>query len=130
MIRVDLERNAGADGRIYYGRKNQEYVADFCLVARRSLTPGEYRVFKYRYLLGADWRLCSKRLKIDRGTLFHIIYRIEQRLGRTFRELEPYALYPLSDYFGLRDPRAAKFVPGDMPFDDEDDPDLPLARSA
>jgi hypothetical protein len=37
---------------------------------------------------------------MDRGTFFHSIYRIEQRLGRVFAELEPYALYPLSEYFG------------------------------
>jgi hypothetical protein len=37
---------------------------------------------------------------LDRGTFFHSIYRIEQRLGRVFAELEPYALYPLSEYFG------------------------------
>jgi hypothetical protein len=37
---------------------------------------------------------------LDRGTFFHSIYRIEQRLGRVFAELEPYALYPVSEYFG------------------------------
>jgi hypothetical protein len=37
---------------------------------------------------------------MDRGTFFHSIYRIEQRLGRVFAELEPYALYPVSEYFG------------------------------
>jgi hypothetical protein len=36
---------------------------------------------------------------MDRGTFFHSIYRIEQRLGRVFAELEPYALYPLREYF-------------------------------
>jgi hypothetical protein len=39
-------------------------------------------------------------LQMDRGTFFHSIYRIEQRLGRVFAELQPYALYPLSEYFG------------------------------
>jgi hypothetical protein len=37
---------------------------------------------------------------MDRGAFFHAVYRIEQRLGRVFAELEPYALYPLSEYFG------------------------------
>jgi hypothetical protein len=37
---------------------------------------------------------------MDRGTFFHSIYRIEQRLGRVFAELQPYALYPVSEYFG------------------------------
>jgi hypothetical protein len=39
-------------------------------------------------------------LKIDRGTFFHTVYRVEEKLGRAFAETEPYALYPLDDYFG------------------------------
>ena len=27
------------------------------------------------------------------------MYRIEQKLGRVFRELEPYPLFPLDEYF-------------------------------
>jgi hypothetical protein len=37
---------------------------------------------------------------MDRGSFFHEVYRIEQKLGRIYRELEPYALYPLDEYFG------------------------------
>jgi len=51
-------------------------------------------------LLGADWKLCCRRLKMDRGNFFHTLYRIQQKLGRVFRELEPYALFPLDEYFG------------------------------
>jgi hypothetical protein len=50
--------------------------------------------------LGADWKLCCRQLGMDRGNFFHAVYRIEQRLGRIFAELEPYALYPLDEYFG------------------------------
>ena len=82
------------------GRKDEEFAADFCLVSRRTLSDFEYRVFKYHFLLGADFRLCCLRLGIDRGNFFHAIYRIEQKLGRIFRELEPYALFPLDEYFG------------------------------
>jgi hypothetical protein len=39
-------------------------------------------------------------MKIDRGTFFHAVYRIQQKLGRVFRDLEPYSLYPLDEYFG------------------------------
>jgi hypothetical protein len=28
------------------------------------------------------------------------VYRIQQKLGKVFRELQPYALYPLDEYFG------------------------------
>jgi hypothetical protein len=50
-------------------------------------------------LLGADWKLCSRKLGIDRGNFFHAVYRIEQKLGRVFRELEPYPLFPVDEYF-------------------------------
>jgi len=36
---------------------------------------------------------------MDRGSFFHEIYRIEQKLGRTFRELQPHALFPVDEYF-------------------------------
>ena len=79
--------------------KNEEFIADFCLVARRVLDDRAYKVFRFHFLLGADWKLCCHRLKIDRGTFFHEVYRIEQKLGRTFRELEPHPLFPLDEYF-------------------------------
>jgi hypothetical protein len=69
-------------------------------VSRRALNDFEHSIFRYHFLLGADWKLCGRQLGIDRGIFFHHIYRIEQRLGRVFRELEPYPLYPLDEYFG------------------------------
>ena len=36
---------------------------------------------------------------MSRGNFFHAVYRIEQKLGRMFRELQPYPLFPLDDYF-------------------------------
>ena len=73
-------------------------MADFCLVTERVLSSYEHRIFRYHYLLGADWKLVTRKLNIDRGTFFHEIYRIEQKLGRIFRELEPYALFPIDEY--------------------------------
>jgi len=99
MSRASPELIAGRDGKVVWGRKDEEYVADFCLVSRRTLDEFEYKVFKYHFLLGADWKLCTRKLKIDRGSFFHAVYRIEQRLGRVFRELEPYGLFPLDEYF-------------------------------
>jgi hypothetical protein len=79
--------------------KDEEYVADFCLVSRRALSLREHMIFRYHYLLGADWKLCCQKLNTDRGAFFHEIYRIEQKLGRVFRELEPHALFPVDEYF-------------------------------
>jgi hypothetical protein len=97
---VSLEFCRGRDGRRTYSRKREEYLADFCLVSRRVLDDYEHRIFRFHFVLGADWKLCCRQLQMDRGTFFHAVYRIEQRLGRVFAELEPYALYPLSEYFG------------------------------
>ena len=98
--RISLESNPGGRRRTMVSRKHEEFAADFCLVSRRTLSDFEYRLFKYHFLLGADFRLCCRRLGIDRGNFFHAVYRIEQKLGRVFRELKPYPLFPLDEYFG------------------------------
>lgn len=98
LSKVSLEYTARGGHRIW-GRKDEEYVADFTLVSRGTLTQEEYRLFSFHFLLGADWRLCCRRLKMDRGNFFHAVYRIEQKLGKVFRELKPYALFPLDEYF-------------------------------
>jgi hypothetical protein len=99
MSRASPEFIAGREGKLTWGRKDEEYVADFCLISRRTLDEFEYKVFKFHFLLGADWKLCTRQMKIDRGNFFHAVYRIEQKLGRVFRELEPYGLFPLDEYF-------------------------------
>lgn len=98
--RTSLEANPGRLRKNIWSRKDEEFVADFCLVSRRALSDFEYRIFRYHFLLGADWRLCCRRLNLDRGNFFHAVYRIEQRLGRVFQELQPYSLFPLDEYFG------------------------------
>jgi hypothetical protein len=100
MSRISLEGNRGGQRKTIWSRKNEEFIADFCLVSRRALNDFEYRIFNFHFLLGADWKLCCRRLGMDRGNFFHEVYRIEQRLGRVFRELQPYGLYPLDEYFG------------------------------
>lgn len=99
VSRISLEPHAGRQRPNTWGRKDEEFIADFSLIARRVLSADEYRLFRYHFLLGADWKLCCRKLCMDRGNFFHSVYRIEQKLGRTFRELEPYPLFPLDDYF-------------------------------
>jgi hypothetical protein len=99
MSRISLEFIPGRERSFSWGRKDEEYLADFILVSRRTLSEFENKIFSYHFLLGADWKLCCRRLGIDRGTFFHAVYRIEQALGRVFRELEPYGLFPLDQYF-------------------------------
>jgi hypothetical protein len=83
-----------------WGRREEEFIADFTIVAKRVLSNGEYKIFRFHYLLGADWKLCCRQLKMDRGEFFHEVYRIQEKLGRVMRELQPYALFPLDEYFG------------------------------
>jgi hypothetical protein len=90
----------GKDHKQIWGMKNEEFMVDFCRIAERSLDESEHRIFRFHYLLGADWKLCCRRLNMDRGNFFHMLYRIQQKLGRVFRELQPYALFPLDEYFG------------------------------
>jgi hypothetical protein len=120
MSRVSTSAFHGRSRPSTWGRKDEEYIADFTLVAMRTLTEYEGKLFRYHFLLGADWKLCCRQLKMDRGNFFHAVYRIEQRLGRVFRELEPYALFPLDEYFQgvskLQAPTPARpqFVPAPL----------------
>ena len=106
----------GRTNRGSWGRKDEEYLADFELIARRCLDPWRYRVFRFHYILGADASLCCRRLGVTRGSFFHAVYRIEEILGEAFATLQPYALYPPRDYFSKRSltpikPTVPKFPP-------------------
>lgn len=110
--RISLERAVVAERGGSWGRKEEEYAADFCNVARRTLSEADHLIFRYHFLLGADSRLCCRKLGMDRGLFFHAVYRIENMLGRALHDTEPYPLYPLEDYFaGPRRKHSAAFVP-------------------
>src|SRR3974377_1065533 len=68
---VVLEFCGGPDGHRMYSRKNEYFVAVFCLVSRRVLDSFEQKLFRFHYLLGADWRLCERRLRLERGGFYH-----------------------------------------------------------
>ena len=94
-----LEHTASAHNKMSWARKHEEYVADFLIVTKRTLNESEYRIFNYHFLLGADWKLCCRKLKMEKGVFFHAIYRIMVKLGRTYADLQPYGLYPVHEYF-------------------------------
>lgn len=101
MSHTSLDFSPGGTEQCYHwARKDEEYVADFFLISRRTLDEDHWRLFRFHYMLGADWKLCCRRLGMDRGSFFHAVYRIQQQLGRVFSELEPYGLYPVDEYFG------------------------------
>lgn len=84
-------------------RRFSTFDADFCLVGKRALadSPLELAVFKAHFLLASDWKLCCRQMNIDRGTFFHAVYRVQERLGRVYAELKPYPLYSPREYFGF-----------------------------
>ncbi len=99
-------------GRNTWSRKNEEFLADFYLVSRRTLNAVEWPIFSAHYLLGADWRLCARQLKLERGLFFHAIYRIEAKLGLAYKTLAPYPLFPTDEYFqGITGSEARTQVP-------------------
>jgi len=58
VSKVSFDHFGGKDRRLMWSRKEEEYMADFHLVSRRTLTPWDYRIFTFHFLLGADWKLC------------------------------------------------------------------------
>jgi predicted DNA-binding protein (UPF0251 family) len=82
-----------------WGRPMEEFLADFVHIARRALDPAEFELLRMHHLWGADWKICCRALRINRGVFFHSVYRTEQKLGRAFAETRPYSLFPLVDYF-------------------------------
>jgi hypothetical protein len=96
---VTFDGTSPRSRRAVWGRKDEEFIADFLLVSKRALSSAENQLFRFHFLLSADWHLCCRRLNLEKGVFFHAVYRIEQKLGRIFRELQPYPLYPLDEYF-------------------------------
>jgi hypothetical protein len=82
-----------------WARPREEFCADLYLIAKRTLTELEWRLFQAHHLGGAGWRACCPRLQLDRGQFFHAVYRVEAKLGRAFLETKPYGLYPIAQYF-------------------------------
>jgi hypothetical protein len=92
-----IENGSHADVRV------AEFCADFYLLAKRALAGKEehWRVFDLHFLRGLSWPECNGGLHgLSRGNFYHCVYDIEERLGRAFLTTRPYALYPVSMYFG------------------------------
>jgi hypothetical protein len=97
--RVSLEKGTSHTRSGGWGRKQEEFVADFCLIAKRTLTAEEHTLFRYHFLLGADYILCGRKFGMDKAEFFYNIYKMKAKLGRAFRETQPYPLYPVNEYF-------------------------------
>jgi hypothetical protein len=88
--------------RAHWGMVRAEYCADFWLISRRHLRRGEWELFRLHIIEGRDYRECCRRLGMERGTFFHTLYRVQEALGRAYRETAPYSLYPVDEYLYTR----------------------------
>jgi hypothetical protein len=103
---------SGPPVKLRYGYPDAEYCADFVGIAKRTFgraTP-RYTLFDLHYLQGEDWKVCTAKLGIDRGSFFHEVYRVEEALGRAYRDTQPFPLWPLDEYFGGRSSRSSRVV--------------------
>ena len=109
LSRVSFDRSpSGRSNRGMWGLKREEYMADFELVARRNLSQAEHRLFRFHHILAASEPMCAKRLGISTLAVKKAIQRLEARLGLVFVSIQPYALYPLYDYFNRIQPEPVK----------------------
>lgn len=99
ISRATIGQNEGPKHLAGWGRKNEEFAADFDLVARRTLSARHYEIFRQHLVLGRDHNFCCARLGMERGAFFHDVYRVQAALGRACAETEPYPLFPVDEYF-------------------------------
>jgi len=64
--------------RLTWVRKTRTMLL-ICLVSRRYLDEFEYKVFRFHFLLAPTGNYAAAN-EIDRGTFFHAVYRIQQKL--------------------------------------------------
>ena len=94
----------------------ESYLADFVLIAKRTLSDDEFQFFTIAYLSGMDWKRVHGSLNIPRTNFLRTCYSLESRLGRAFRETAPFPIFPLDEYFSRPAPgkRTVAF-PGTRP---------------
>ncbi len=76
-----------------------EFRADVFLVSLGNLTEQEQVIFREFFIADKPWYAVAGRAGLDRGNFFHAVYRIEERLGRLYAELQPFSLFPTDSYF-------------------------------
>jgi hypothetical protein len=92
---TQFARGSNRIGRRENGRKAEELCADAFLIAKRTLSPLEFDIYRRHFLEGAPWTAFPA---VSRGNFFHSCYRIEQKLGERFVNLTPYPVFPLDSY--------------------------------
>jgi hypothetical protein len=97
-----LQRGGKTCRRAGWSMKRPEYVAEVELLAKRTLSYDEWLVWRAYHCRGLEWReACATLGGMNKGELYHCVYRVEAKMGRAAREVQPYALYPIAEYYGL-----------------------------
>lgn len=91
-----------------WGWKKEEFRADVDLIARRELNEEDYRIFRLRWFRRLDAKQIGRIVQRSRGDVFHHVFAIEKGLGRRFLNVQPYALYPIDEYFAGKLPTGLK----------------------
>ena len=77
-----------------------EWAADFWMTVSRVLTDREFTVWSWMRLHRLPWFQVAAAAGLDRGNLFHELYRAEEKIGRDALWLTPHSLWPPRHYYG------------------------------
>lgn len=104
--RVTLGKTGGPINRVRMFENH--FAVDFEIIARRTLSQADYQLFRWVYLLGADWKLLRRTLKtgMTESEFRHHCAWVEETLAHAFCETRPYALWPMDEYNSRRKPGA------------------------
>jgi hypothetical protein len=86
---------------IYKSRPEEEFRADFWAVAHRALIgrPALAETFDVYFAEERGARIAAAILGISTGVLFRRATDIKRLVGRAFRDVQPYPLFPSRQYF-------------------------------
>lgn len=88
-------------GGICFDLPRHEWAADFWHIICRTLTDRRERdIWVSMRLLHLPHSEVDERVGLDRGTLFHCLYRADQRIGEAVCWMKPYPLWTLRMYCG------------------------------
>lgn len=102
---VDWSRIGSKSIKRCYGRRCEEFSADFYVVAKRELSDFDWRLFKLHMIGERNSTECVPVLGCNKTFFYKAVYRIEEQMGKVYAELQPYRLFPLSEYFSSCEPR-------------------------
>lgn len=84
--RIGATARRTSNGGVVWGREDEEYMADILSIAKRTLDEDQYRLFRFRYLLGADPERCAAKMGLDSGEFARLAGVVERKLGRAWAE--------------------------------------------